>query len=82
MTEFESVQNIINLCEKRNVKRIKLLGIEVEFFEPRSEPMPLDPKALANILTESMPPDSAMLFASTEDMTESENPTSEVTEKI
>lgn len=50
-----------------SIKRISSAGVEIEFFPPLAPPMDLDPVSLSKTLAESMPPDSAMLFASTED---------------
>lgn len=50
------------------VKSFECDGVKVEFFEPKPEPMKLDPVTLSKTLTDTMPPDSAMLFASTEDV--------------
>jgi hypothetical protein len=68
MDEYKTVQHLVDYCQGKNVKRIKLMGVEVEFFDQQPAPMSLDPKDLAKTLTDSMPPDSAMLFASSEDM--------------
>lgn len=59
-----SLKEILELCAQHNVKRVKCADIEIE-FEPKAQD--LSPTALAKTLAESMPPDSAMLFAATED---------------
>lgn len=46
-------------------------GFEIEFFEPpkpEAPSMPLDPVSLAKTFADQMPPDSALLFASSEDL--------------
>lgn len=71
---------VFKLCKEWGVKHIKTSGFEVEFFEPtkKPEPMALDPLSLSKVLAEDMPPDSAMLFAATEDpVPESVNPISQ-----
>ena len=61
----------IELLRKHNVKSYKadMSSWAVEFFAPTPEPMDLSIKNLAKTLTDSMPPDSAMLFAATENPT-------------
>lgn len=56
------------LFRKYGVKRYNSETGEVEFFEPKPEAPALNPKELAEALADSMPPDSAMLFASAEDI--------------
>lgn len=62
---------IFELCREFGVKSLSAdernAHVQhVEFFEKKSD-TPLDPVSLAKALTDSMPPDSAMLFAATED---------------
>lgn len=63
----------MSVCRKYNVKSCSVdqaCGItSFEFFPQGSAApdMPLDAKELAKVFTDSMPPDSAMLFAATED---------------
>lgn len=59
-----TLKEILELCSKHNVRKVKCADIEVE-FEPKAQD--LSPNVLAKTLAESMPPDSAMLFAATED---------------
>lgn len=70
---LSEAKKLVEFCEGKRVKRVKSGTFEVEFFDQTPEPMKLDPVSLSKALTDSMPPDSAMLFASTEDM--NENPT-------
>ncbi len=76
MTAFAKEYELIKFCEKHGVKRVKLDAFEVEFFPSAPTSMELDPVSLSKILTNSMPPDSAMMFAATEDMPDIENPIS------
>lgn len=55
---------LLEFCERKNIKCVKFEGLEAEFF--KAEPAPLDTKELVKAMTDSMPPDSAMMFASTE----------------
>lgn len=68
MIELSQAISLIELCEKKRIKRVKVNDFEVEFFASEPEPMAFDPVSLSKILTDSMPPDSAMMFASTEDI--------------
>lgn len=65
---------LLELCKSMGVRRVRDGEFEAEFFPPTPEPMPLDPVSLSKTLADSMPPDSAMLFAATEDPAP-ENPT-------
>lgn len=65
--DLEYVRRLSAFCEGKGVSRVKCAGIEIEFFPRASEPMALDPVALSKILTDSMPPDSVMMFAANED---------------
>lgn len=61
-------QKLIKFCEGRRIKHLSFGQFSVEFFPKEPEAMKLDPASLAKTLSDSMPPDSAMLFASSEDM--------------
>lgn len=69
-----NVEELISLCKDKGIKKVVVganQGIEIEFFPPQpkqAELMAMDPVSLSKALTDSMPPDSAMLFASSEDM--------------
>lgn len=64
---LEQATEVIRFCSTWNIKRFKLGEFEVEFYQKAAEGMALDPVSLSKTLSESMPPDSAMLFAATED---------------
>lgn len=68
--KLSEIKKIIDLCESKAVKRLKIDTFEVEFFQKTPEPMNLDQVTLAKALSDTLPPDSAMLFASAEDMME------------
>ena len=57
-------KKLIEFCQDRGIKRIRSGAFAVEFFPKMPEPMALDPLTLSKALTDSMPPDSAMMFAS------------------
>lgn len=57
---------LLEFCDRKNVKRIKFGELEAEFFQKQAPS--LDPKELAKAFSDNMPPDSAMLFASTEEI--------------
>lgn len=67
---FKYLNELLGICAKYNVKSYKRGGIEIELFETKAtvEPMSFDPKDLVKAFSDSMPPDSAMLFASSEDI--------------
>lgn len=67
IVDINDTKKLIKFCEKHGIKRVKLGDFEAEFFETKSE-MKLDPLSLSKTLSDSMPPDSAMLFASSEDL--------------
>ena len=69
-------KELIEFCKDKGLKRVRLGDFEAEFFDTKPQPMSLDPKDLAKVLTDSMPPDSAMLFASVEDTVQPEEPNS------
>ncbi len=72
---LSEAKKLIDYCEGKGVKRIRSGAFMVEFFPKAPETMSLDPVSLSKALADSMPPDSSMLFASTEEV--NENPTSE-----
>lgn len=77
--KFAEAKKLIEFFQKRGLMRVKMGEFEVEFFEPKSpdiQPMALDPVSLSKVFSDQMPPDSAMMFASTEDMPDLENPKS------
>lgn len=59
-------KKLIEFCESKSIKRVKFGTFEVEFIEKQT-PMALDPLSLSKALTDSMPPDSAMLLASVDE---------------
>lgn len=63
-------KKLIELCETKNIRKVKSGTFEVEFFEKAHQPMKMDPKTLMETFADSMPPDDSMLFASTEDINE------------
>lgn len=65
---LEDAKKLIIFCEERGIKSVAFEQFAVEFFPKEPEAMNLDPVALSKALTDSMPDDSAMLFASSEDM--------------
>lgn len=67
------IADLLDLCRAHGVRRLKKGDFEAEFFAPSAEPMALDAKTLSNILSDSMPPDSVMLFASSEGVPDFEN---------
>lgn len=73
------LKEALSLCTQWGVKHLKTGDFEVEFFEQKKEPepMPLDPVNLSKILSDSMPPDSIMQFAATEEIPDPVNPKSE-----
>lgn len=75
MTRDEA-KELVEWAKDQGIKRMVCGPLEVEFFGPKITPMSLDPKDLAKVFTDSMPPDTAMLFASTEGVPD-ENPTPE-----
>jgi hypothetical protein len=82
MTESNQViSELLDLCKAKGVMRIKTGTFEAEFFADKPTPMDMSPKAIASAMSDSMPPDSAMLFASSEDMPETETPTSQTREQ-
>ena len=72
MTLAESKQ-LIEWAKELGLKRVRSGTFEVEFY-PKHEPMNFDPKSLAKTLTDSIPPDSEMLFASSEGIPSVDNP--------
>jgi len=68
MTDLELMKQLIKLGKENNIKFFKCGALELEFFAHIPEPMSLAPQDLAKVLSDSLPPDSAMLFASSEDM--------------
>ena len=68
--KLSEIKKMIDLCESKAVKRLKIDTFEVEFFQKTPEPMDLNMTNLAKTLSDSLPPDSSLLFASTEDMME------------
>lgn len=69
---------LIEFCERKSIKSVKFGELEAEFFEKQAPS--LDPKDLAKALTESMPPDEAMLFASTEPIQDPNEPKPQIGE--
>lgn len=69
---LEQSKKLISWARKHGIARLKVTGLEVEFFKQDPEPMKLDPKSLADALSDTMPPDSQMLFASSEDLPDDE----------
>lgn len=67
MVDQCTAKELIEFCKDKGLKKLRLGDFEAEFFDIKPQPMSLDPKDLAKVLTDSMPPDSAMLFASVED---------------
>lgn len=67
MTELKEMAAFLDLCKLKGVHKAKYENLEIEFFEPKLETAPLDTVALAKALQDSMPPDSSMMFAATED---------------
>jgi hypothetical protein len=67
MTLKEKKQ-FIEWARSQMIKNININheGLSVEFFPTQLEPMNLDPKTLAEALSDSMPDDSTMLYASSE----------------
>lgn len=63
---LEQSKKLIQWAKKQGISRIKVTGMEVEFFPSQPEPMNLDPKSLAEALSDSMPDDETMLYASSE----------------
>lgn len=61
-------KEFVDTCQARGIKHAKLGRFEIEFFEDKPTEMAMDPVSLSKILTDALPPDSAMLFASAEDM--------------
>lgn len=77
MTETNQViSELLDLCRSKGVRSFKSGTFEAEFFPSKPEPMNFDPVELSKNLGPSMPPDSAMLFASSEGIP-SEEPASE-----
>lgn len=74
MAKLKFYRELFALCKEFGVKSIKEYGIEAEFHVEQKEQMSLDPKTLAKVLSDSMPPDSSMLFASTEEITDAPAP--------
>ncbi len=68
MIDYDELHKLRSMGVKSYSKTAK--GIDVEFFEPAKPTpvtMPLDPVSLAKTFSDPMPPDSAMLFASSDD---------------
>lgn len=64
-------QNLIKFCKVSGVSKFKTKDIEVEFFSPIIPE--IDPVQLAKALTDNMPTDEQMLFASTESIPDPTN---------
>lgn len=66
------IEKILDVLNEKRVKTARFSEdgklIEVNFFEKEQQGMPLDPVSLSKALSDSMPPDSEMLFASADDM--------------
>ena len=73
MSEFDEkiiIEGLIDLCKVKGIKSFRYNNLSFEFFPLESkapEPMAMDPLALSKILVDSMPPDSAMLYAAVDD---------------
>lgn len=63
------IEDVLTLFKKHGVKKCRYLEddytLDVEFFDERKPDTDVD--AISKVLTDSMPPDSAMLFAATEE---------------
>lgn len=71
---LDVVNEIIKLCKDNGIRRFRNDCCEIEFFDSKPETMSLTPQDLSKVLTDSLPPDSTMLFASSEDIEENLNP--------
>lgn len=67
---MDEIKALLEMTHGKQVKTLRYGEFEVEFFSPdaKLEAMSLAPQDLAKILQPSMPPDSAMLFASSEEI--------------
>lgn len=69
MMSIDVTKNLIDFCKDKRVKLINYnqsSGLIVEFFEEKTDTT-FDAKKLTESLTDSLPPDSEMLFASVPD---------------
>ncbi len=80
-TLIPRLQALIPYLKSQGVKTYRTGGLglfEIEFFE--SKPVhELDPKKLIETLNDGMPPDTDMLFASSEDINHSDGNTDQMT---
>lgn len=63
-------KDVVLFCKEHGVRKLKFFDFEAEFFESKPEPMSFDPVALSKALTDHMPSDDQMMFASTEEIEE------------
>jgi hypothetical protein len=68
-------KEFIEICKSNGIKHAKLGSFEVEFYPTPVAPMALDPVSLSKAFSDSMPPDTAMLFASSEDLNDQQEST-------
>lgn len=67
-SELKLIKQIIRLCEKSNISKIKYESIEIEFREIKKEVATKFENATSKYLDSpqvDMPPDDVMLFAAT-----------------
>lgn len=60
---YSDAKALIKFCEGRDIKALRIGNFSIEFY-PQVDQMKFDPQSLAKTLSDSMPPDSQMLFAS------------------
>ena len=68
---LKDLEDVLKLCRQHKVKRLKFNQLEVE-LENESNAMDLSPKAITEALADSLPPDSQLLFAATEEIEETQ----------
>lgn len=69
MITIEEMKEVLNICKSAGVSKFSYKEFSAEFLK-QDTPMDLSSANLVKTLSESLPPDSELLFASAEDLIE------------